>query len=245
MISNNLNIEELSQQERTNLATLLLVGNVVGGPSGGSWAGGSSPTNTPTTGTPIEIQLLLSAIPYVEDGQVIRSEHHNLLRAALVAIAARLGVSIGGPVGPKDVTLTLIPTFYPGLFSEWRIGLGIAAVEQGNTNTQGWLPVELPDGALIKSMTVFGRRDGAVSTFSVALERQDITEGDFDDIITINLANSAQIYNVKQNFQGTPGVNEVDNSKYKYLIDAVVTRLQSAGELIQIYAIQVVYTTTS
>jgi hypothetical protein len=228
-------MDELSQSEQLALVANILAGNITGG---------TNASQSSTAGTPIEIQLLLSAIPIVEDGQVIRSEHHNLLRAALVAIAAQLGVTVGGPTGPTDVTLTLLPAFYPGLFSEWKLGIGIAGVAPGNTNTQGWLPVQLPDGALIKSMTVFGRRDANVSIFSVTLERQNITSGDYEEIITANLANSSQTFKVKKTFQGDAGLNEVDNTKYKYLIDAVATKSDSSTDLIQIYAMQVVYSTT-
>jgi hypothetical protein len=116
-------------------------------------------------------------------------------------------------------------------------------VPAGQTTTQGWLGVELPDGVLVKSMTVIGRRDGNVVTFSVTLERQLITGGDFEDIIAVPLANSPALYNVTKTFQGNAGLNEIDNKKYKYLIDAVVGRSQSATEAVQIYAIQLVYTT--
>jgi hypothetical protein len=117
-------------------------------------------------------------------------------------------------------------------------------VPQGQATTQGWLPIDLPDGALIKSMTIIGRRDGSVATFTVTLERQSITDGDFDDIITAHLANSAQLYNVTKPFQGDAGgLNVIDNKKYKYMIDAIVARSGGASDLVQIYAIQLVYTT--
>jgi len=235
----------MSQQQLAALATLLFGGGGgnLSGTSGGGTSGGGGSSST-TTGTPIEIQLLLSAIPIVEDGQVIRSEHHNLVRAALVAIAERLGITVGGPVGPTDRTLTIIPIFQPGLFNEWKVGFGLAYVNQGVSTTQGWIQVELPDGALIKSMTMKGRRDGAVATFSTTLERQglNVMGSNFEDIITIDLKDSEQLYDVTSEFQGSPGLNEVDNSNYKYMIDAIVTRSEEATDSIQIYAIQIVYT---
>jgi hypothetical protein len=245
---NNLNAGTMSQQQLAALATLIFGGGGYGGTpiianpggSGGGGGGGASSTTT-TTGTPIEIQLLLSAIPIVEDGQVIRSDHHNLVRAALVAIAERLGVTIGGPVGPTDKTLTIIPIFQPGLFNEWKVGFGLAYVSQGVSTTQGWLQVELPDGAFIKSMTMVGRRDGNVATFAATLERQEIAGGNFQDIITVDLKDSDQLYNMTVEYQGGSELNEVNNSDYKYMIDAIVTRSEEATESIQIYAIKIVY----
>jgi hypothetical protein len=246
---NNQNTQTMSLQQQQQLADALAAffgggGGGISNPSGGGTPDSSGSSST-TTGTPIEIQLLLSAIPIVEDGQVIRSEHHNLVRAALFAIAARLGVTIGGPVGPADKTLTIIPIFQPGLFNEWKVGFGLAYVNQGVSTTQGWVQVELPDGAIIKSMTMKGRRDGVVATFSASLERQElnVNGGSFQDIITIDLKDSQQLYDVTAQFQGNPGLNKVDNSNYKYMIDAIVTRSEQATDSIQIYAIQIVYTT--
>jgi hypothetical protein len=206
-------------------------------------SGGSTPDNPPAPSTSL-LQLLLSTIPVATEGHVITSEYHNSLRAALLAIASAIGVTPGGAAGPQDVTVTLLPAFFPGIIAPWLTILGVAGLPQGQPSAQGWLPVTLPDGVIVKSMTVFGKKQGTPSQFSVAFERQEIIAGDFDDIITINLTNSPVDYNVTKAFQGAAGLNEIDNKKYKYLIDAAVTRPGGESGLMQIYAIQLVYTTT-
>lgn len=214
------------------------------GVTGVSGGGTTTPSSPPAPSTSI-VQLLLSIIPVASPGHVITSEYHNSLRAALLAIAGTLGVAPGGSAGPHDVTVTLAPIFSHAVFDPWSIGMGVAAVPANQVNTQGWLPVELPDGALVKSMTVIGHREGAtLSTFSVVLERQEITGGPYEELITTNLASSAQFYNVTKNFQGDAGLNQIDNKKYKYLISALVTRSAGVNDLVQIYAIQLVYTAT-
>jgi hypothetical protein len=222
-----------------------LAGGGIGGVTGATGATGASTGGSSTNGTPSTsvLELLLSIIPIAQEGHVITSEYHNSLRAALLSLASVVGVNPGTPTGPQDVTVTLSPTFFHAVFDPWQTGIGVAGVPQGQATTQGWLPVELPDGALVKSMTVIGRRDGQVATFSVTLERQPVTGGDFDEIITAHLANSAQLYNVTKPFQGTAGLNEIDNKKYQYMIDATVGRSGNATDLIQIYVIQLVYTT--
>jgi hypothetical protein len=209
------------------------------GVSGGS----TTPSSPPAPSTSI-VQLLLSIIPIASPGHVITSEYHNSLRAALLAIAGTLGVAPGGSAGPHDVTVTLAPIFSHAVFDPWAIGMGVAAVPANQVNTQGWLPVELPDGALVKSMTVIGHKEGTMSTFSVVLERQETIGGPFEELITANLVSSPQFYNVTKTFQGDAGLNQIDNKKFKYMISALVTRSAGVNDLVQIYAIQLVYTTT-
>jgi hypothetical protein len=215
-----------------------------GGATGATGVGTPSPSNPPAPSTSL-IQLLLSIIPVATEGHVITSEYHNSLRAALLAIAGAIGVTPGGPAGPQDVTVTLLPAFFPGIVAPWLTILGVAGLPQGQPSAQGWLPVLLPDHVIVKSMTVFGKKQGTPSQFTVALERQGIIAGNFEDMISINLTNSPEDYNVTKAFQGTAGLNEIDNKKYKYMIDAAVTRPGGESGLMQIYAIQLVYTTTT
>src|SRR5262249_12999864 len=152
----------------------VLPGGVVFPPGGGvfptpSPAGTSSP---PSQTVPAALQALLLSIPVAEDGQVIRADHHNLLRAAVIALANQLGIT---GLGQPSIT-----TFAPALLptnreTPWVLENGVAHKPDGAA--EGWMPVALLDDARISGMTVFGRRSGAIDTrFEVKLLRQSIAD---------------------------------------------------------------------
>src|ERR1700726_1804687 len=95
-----------------------------------------------------DIQALINAIPDAQDGSVITSDYHNTIKAALAAMASQLGGSAGG----QTVTLTLPPNFLPiGRNPPWVVTLG-AASDAGTPVSDGWIPVSLPEGAVIQQL---------------------------------------------------------------------------------------------
>ena len=53
-----------------------------------------------------DLQVLIASIPIAQDGQVISAEYHNGLRAALIAMANRLGL---GTIS-EEITVTNAPS---------------------------------------------------------------------------------------------------------------------------------------
>ena len=69
-------------------------------------------TSALATGSP-QLKSFLDAIPFVNDGDVIRADHFNAIRAALIQLAAALGLNSRTP--GVDV-LTIFPTQSGGIF---------------------------------------------------------------------------------------------------------------------------------
>src|SRR5438046_1309299 len=94
----------------------------------------------PTAVTPLgEAQDVIASIPIAEDGDVIRSTHHNCLRDALRALLAEVAVG-RGPVAPLSPALLKVGDD-PG----WTVLPGVAKVQApapGQVSASGWLPLE-------------------------------------------------------------------------------------------------------
>lgn len=230
------------------LAQALAAGNI----------SGPTTPNAPDTAsqappTPGELEALLARIPVAEDGNVVRSEYHNSLRAALIAIARSLGISTDA----QAVTEAFAPNFFPiGTQSPWVMNVGIAD-KAVNNSANGWMPVRLPNGARIQNMRVMGRRVGATTIFEVNLVRQRIigTAGALSGTVltplfTADLSEAGDPFNVlvdvdePNNVSGaalaavTEDFRLVDNNKYKYMITA---ELNGASNIAQLHAVQVIY----
>ena len=218
-----------------------------------------TPTPQPTTPTPqppsptasaSDLQVLMSQIPAADDGDVIRSEHFNLMRAALFELAGRLGV---GPVQTSMVT-SVVPAFRKqAQNAEWVSEYGIAKASTAG-DVKGWMEVELPDGARLQEMKVFAKRTGAgTGPFNVVLKRQKITDPtDTVDLITVAITASTdakvgETSVVKVAVSDPSALEEyrkVDNRSYNYLVAAEVTLAAgatgAAGDTAQVNAIQIV-----
>jgi hypothetical protein len=193
------------------------------------------------------LQTLLNAIPIAEDAHTITNDYHNSLRAAIIGLASQ----IGGTLTTTDVTTTYAPSFFPvtdaGLKApEWELSLGIASKPPGNS-ARGWLPVQLPDGARIKSMNVTGNRTGSVLACNVQLLRQ--FPGDVDNELNrVPLI----LVKLKKDFGGrfklteqinptlTEEVRIVDNDRFQYLVTAELTNADKEA-LVDLYSIQINY----
>ena len=200
---------------------------------------------TSTGSTLTDLRNLINAIPIAEDEHVITSLYHNSLRAALLAIASQIGAD---PVS-GTVTLTFTPSFFsmrndpPWLLSE---GMATRPVD-GNRTASGWFPLQLPEGVRLQSMTVIGRKTGAVESFQVQLLRQPINETPTTALITIPLNNAGDPFQVTGSVQvdgaGPAALEEyrtINNSTHKYLVMARLFGAVAAAEA-QIFAIRVAY----
>ena len=132
------------------------------------------------TASASDLQILMSQIPAAEDGDVIRSEHFNLMRAALFELAGRLGV---GPVA-TSLTVSVVPALLPMTAGDvvaqpWTLEYGLARA--AGANVRGWMEVELPDGSRVHEMKAFATHTGRAETagsnrFTLSLYRRTITE---------------------------------------------------------------------
>jgi hypothetical protein len=112
---------------------------------------------------------LINAIPVAARGDVISPESHNSLRDAIVAIVTELG----GAVASRNVILTFAPAFLglPDL-PQWGVQIGFAQ-SSGSAQTNGWLPLQLPNGSRIQQLhVVFGGTGRLGSQMNVKLQRQ-------------------------------------------------------------------------
>ncbi|HEY3301927.1 MAG TPA: hypothetical protein VGL70_00175 [Candidatus Binatia bacterium] len=232
-------------------------------PPGGFGPAPEPPPPTAPAAQPVDIRPLMASIPIANDGQVIIPDFHNSLRAAVLAIAERLGV---GAISPTN-TLTFAPNFLRHVNNpEWLLDEGIAskpaAAEGARANARGWFAVQLPDGSRIESMIVRGRRTGTIEQFNVSLLRQRISDPAQTSIQFINVP----LREAANPFEETGAVDvsaaaagtgaggtaaeltavaleadfrRVDNDNYKYLVRASLVNAEAAA-VAQISSIQIV-----
>src|SRR5258708_28047329 len=193
------------------------------------------------------LQALINAIQTAEDGHVITREYHNTLRAALVEVARLLGAS----AADQTFKLTLAPAFFKnGTGSEWTQLNGVATAVIGKSNN-GLLPVQLPDGARLQSLTVTGRRKGNIDGLEVKLIRQAITGTSLTTLISIPLEDQGDPFTVSRDIIQLPDLGSaaataaaedfrtIDNKKYKYMI---VAQADGATDVPAIHMLQLTYT---
>lgn len=228
-----------------------------GGGGGGSSSGGSAapapaPAAAPaapaavTASSVSDLQVLIASIPVAQDGHVIAADYHNALRAALIAMANRLGL---GTIS-EEITVTNAPRLVAITgTTAWDLDVGVAKKAAATTGTlRGWMEFDLPDGARIKKMAVFAANDAA-GTMRVKLRRQSVANaGASDDLVSIDVTNN-DASTVKEGDVTLPGstlgataIEEariVNNRTFKYLLVAELEGGVSAKEA-RITAVQVV-----
>jgi len=197
-----------------------------------------------------DIQTLINAIPDAQDGFVITADYEVTIKAALQAIAGQLGVA-----GSQTVSITLSPTFLPiAGASSWGITF-CSAADAGANGTNGWLPLYLPDGAIIQKLLVTAVRTNTAVTGFVQLQIVPIGMTSGTTLIFVDL--SAATSSPSTLPPGTPNVpgvttvalqdlQTVDNSQFKYVLHAQVfgSTGVNAGSL-TIFGLQVVYSVTT
>jgi hypothetical protein len=124
-------------------------------------------------------------------------------------------------------TLTFAPGFFPnGTAPQWSQSNGSAVKAAGQTGADGFMPLQLPDGFKLQSMTAIGEKSGNVGSFIVQLVRQSIT-GAQATLLTLSLAASPDQFQVTDVI--SPSLNLIDNKTNKYLIIARVVGADAAA----------------
>ncbi|HTS67239.1 MAG TPA: hypothetical protein VMS37_22655 [Verrucomicrobiae bacterium] len=189
-----------------------------------------------------DIPTLLNAIHPVDDGQVITADSYNSIKTCLQAIAGALGGSTGG----QTRTITLPANFLPVTgATAWNVRVGFA--EDSGSSSDGWIPLSLPEGAVLKSLTAIGLKKNAAPAGAVNLFAIPINAGDQHLLASVNLnsvaLNNVFTINVPVNVASSlTGLLTVQNSQFKYVIEANAN-FSTAAASITIYATQVTYVT--
>jgi hypothetical protein len=216
-----------------------------GGGGGGTQAPPATPTPTVTASTVSDLQVLIASIPIAQDGQVITAEYHNNLRAALIAMANRLGL---GTIS-EEITITTPPRLFAMAGGgAWDHDVGVVKKPNDGGGRRGWMELDLPDGARIKRMQVYATTESGNGEMRVKLQRRSVSNpGASDDLVSIDITN---------NDAATPKPGEVtlpsstlaeaieaarivDNRKYKYVFIAELDN-GSGEKKAAINAVQVV-----
>jgi hypothetical protein len=157
------------------------------------------------------------------EGDIITSEYHNTLREAVMALAEQMGSSPS-----RSLELTFLPTFQLNEDGpNWRIGGG-SADKPADKQANGMLPVQLPDGTRIQSLTVTGKREGEKpALFRVTLMRLSLADGGTQQLIDLSLKEAPSPFKVSAgvNVSGAgPAAlleySKVDNRLYTYFVTA-------------------------
>jgi hypothetical protein len=204
-----------------------------------------APTPASPTASASDLQVMISAIPIAQDGHVITADYHNALRLALVAIANRLGI---GPVS-EEITVTNAPRLFPiAGMARWDHEYGIvkkpATLDPSNaTSIGGWMELELPDGARIKKVYVFGAvAGGGTDALTVTLKRQKVTKPTpLIDLVTIHVPETNDPTKGLEGDVtggdtgvGNLGIEElriVNNREQKYLLAVELKVAATSGQL--------------
>ncbi|MGD1095372.1 MAG: hypothetical protein ABSB35_25680 [Bryobacteraceae bacterium] len=193
-----------------------------------------------------DIQTLVNNIPDAQDGNVITSDYHNTIKTALQAIAGTLAGTSSG----QTVTVNVPVNFLPVAGSTpWSVKVGFA--EDPSNSCDGWAPLTLPDGAVLRQLVAIGVKTSPATIGSVNLIAVPIngptTNLNNVFLATINLAgvaimNPFTISVPAQVTSALAGSLTVQNAQFKYVVEANVA-LSPAPASITLYAIQVTYTT--
>lgn len=165
-----------------------------------------------------DLQTLINAIPAAREGDEITPEYHNSVRDALRALAATLGAA-----GPRTITLSPLLNAKAGVAGTWRLAEGVASASGAGKSITGFIPVSLPDGTEIRSVTVRGSRTGDVDGFEAKLVRQPLER---TDLLTVAFAALEELpagdYQQPLRLQAGANALRVDNSRFKYFFVATV-----------------------
>jgi hypothetical protein len=188
-----------------------------------------------------DIQTLVNNIPDAQDGNIITSYTHNSVKTALEAIAGALA---GGAAG-GSVTLNLPPSFLSIAGSTpWNVKVGFA--EDSGNSSDGWIPLNLPEGAVLTNFAAMGLKTNAAPAGSINLMAVPIDGATTNVLATINL-NAVAInnpFNISIPIQvkaALQGLLTVQNSQFKYVIEANVS-FSTAAASVTLYSMQVIYT---
>jgi hypothetical protein len=201
-----------------------------------------------------DLRDLVQAIPIASPGDIIAPDHHNMLREAVAKLAQSLDRTQTAPV----VTASFAPILWPFWTDAPPWNAFMCFSVPSSASTSGWMPLDLPDGLDIDTMTVRGDRGGSTYTeWRFGLYRFELTGFQWGGAgwaqLGENLLDPAAqgaptsfVDTVPLNTTGkTPtqvaDLRRVDASKYRY---AFYTGLQNASKpsQIQLQLVQVTCT---
>jgi len=196
---------------------------------------------------PETLQQLVDRIPVAERGAPITTDLHNTLRDALILLASQ---GIGIPTTGAR-TLSLAPAFMLfGSGPNWVNVNGFASPP--GPSAEGWIPVQLPDGARIDSLVVKGRRAGSVGLFQIRLRYTPLDPEENARVIVAinNLDTAADPFEVvgQVSIPGLAGAALLDartvkNDSRIYFVTATAFEVgNAAADLVEVHSIQVNYT---
>ena len=186
-----------------------------------------------------DLQTLVDEIPDAEDGNIITSNYHNTVKTALQAVASQLGAAAPGG---RTVAQTIQPNFATIGPTGWTVTLGSATSAAGSN---GFIPLNLPEGATIQQMVAIGGQSAPVSPGFASLLVLPLGGTAGTTLILIDLRAGGNPFTLT----GSPNVpgltasalkdmTTVQNSQFKYAIQC-----QALGAGLIINAFQVVYAT--
>jgi len=186
-------------------------------------------------------------VNWIDNEDVVQADGENGFNVrfhALEAEFARLSTVIANinaslvPVSPA-ITLNFAPSFFPieGI-SPWGLKLGSASKAAGQTVAFGWMPVQLPDGAKIQSMTVMGESVGVITSCFVGLTRFSLFSAAQASLLEISLAGAQGSFQITNDPPpANPGV--IDNNTNKYVVSAIVGADNDPNAVIDLLTIQI------
>ena len=151
----------------------------------------------------VVLQKLIRAIPFAAPGGLITDEYHNTLRAAVIAIGERLGLSLNpnAELGVLNFAPNFFPVLSPGNADErlnWTVtgdGALVPAISANELEKPvvGGCIISLPDLGDIHELVVWVLREETApppKEFEIALQRRRIgSDDDPQTLIAIDLKN--------------------------------------------------------
>jgi hypothetical protein len=174
-------------------------------------------------------------------------------QAALVGLFNQINAALVGlstPPTPTTKTLTLslglLPQLDPSNLGPagptqnlgWTNLLGIVVLPSQRTVAEGIMPVNLPDGATIQAMRVYGRNTGN-GTLTVKLLALPFNDSSNQPIVIVSGVGSAP-FGVAVNASTANSVNVVKVAGFHYVLTVTVAGA-SLGDFVQLYSVQVDY----
>jgi hypothetical protein len=192
----------------------------------------------PASSTPAALQASLAAIRTVGDGDIVYANDHNSVKNFLVMLISYLG----DQVLTQDQTLSFAPALLQLGATGWTLAEGEA--DQGNhAAVSGWMPIELPDGVKIQSLSVHGTATSGqnVGTIAVALKRRPLqSTAAAEEIVSVSLAGQNPTFGVAKSAPQSDR-QTVDRFSYGYYIKADVTGA-ATGAGIRLFGFEVACT---
>jgi hypothetical protein len=186
------------------------------------------------------IQTLINAIPTVQDGDVIDADSHNSIKKCLQAIASALS-SGGGQAN----SLTVHPQFFPVAGNTpWNVKIGFA--EDSGSSSEGWVPLSLPEGAVLTKFVVSGLKtnpapSGSVNLLAIPIDGSNTTALAVFSLNSVPINNPFTLPVPVQVKDALAGLLTVRNAQFKYVIEAHVN-FSTAAASVTLYSMQVEYT---